>query len=214
MTAAHWAGAARSRSARQFAAIAARSMVKIPPASASAGPLASVMRPSSAACGPRSMPLGEPSGVGQIREARHVSVEVQLHGPGRSVSLLADDEFGLAVNLLHLGQPFEMLFRARARFLVLQVVLLAEDKQHDVCVLLDRSRLAQVGKLRALVVAALDLPRELRQRQDRNVKLLGQGLEAGGDLGPLLHAAFLGAAARSGEKLDVVDDQQIEPPLA
>src|SRR3954463_14850950 len=99
-------------------------MVRIPPASASAGPLASVIRVSSAAYAPRSMPLGEPSGVGQIREARHVGVEVQLHGPRRPVPLLADDELGLAVNLLHLGQPFEMLFRARARLLVLEVVLL------------------------------------------------------------------------------------------
>src|SRR5437763_10065872 len=129
MTAAHCAGAARARSARQFAAIAARSMVRIPPASASAGPLASVIRVSSAACGQRSMPLGQPSGVGQIREPGHVGVEMQLHGPGRSVPLLANDELGLAVNLLHLGQPFEMLFRAWAGFLVLQVVLLAEDKQ-------------------------------------------------------------------------------------
>src|ERR1043165_1904871 len=170
MTAAHCAGAARARNARPFAVIAARSMVRIPPASASAGPLASVMWPSSLANQARSMPLGKACAIGEIGEARHVRIEVELHGPGRSVALLAENEFGLAVHLLHLGHPLEVLFGAHAGLLVLQVVLLSEHEHHHVGVLLDRARLAQVGKLRALVITVFDLTRELRQRQNAGVK--------------------------------------------
>src|SRR5690349_5501560 len=105
-------------------------MVRMPPASASAGPTISVMSASSAARAARSMPLWEPSRVGQIGEARHVRVEVQLDGPGRSVALLAEDQLGLAVHLLHLGHPLEVLLGAHAGLLVLQVVLLAEHEHH------------------------------------------------------------------------------------
>src|SRR5438270_190227 len=54
----------------------------------------------------------------------------------------------------------------------------------------------------------------MRQRHDRNVQLLGQRLEAGGDLGHLLDAAFVGLALRARQQLDVVDDQDVEAFLA
>src|SRR3546814_15329986 len=60
--------------------------------------------------------------------------------------------------------------------------LLAENEQHDVGVLLDGAGFAQVRKLRALVLALLHLTRELRQRQHREVPLLGERLQAAGDL--------------------------------
>ena len=95
----------------------------------------------------------------------------------------------------------------------LQIVFLTEHEQHHVGVLLDRAGLAQVRKLRPLVVAALDLPRQLRERQDRDVEFLGQRLEPGGDFGDFLHAVFARAAARALQELDIVDDQEIEAAL-
>ena len=59
----------------------------------------------------------------------------------------------------------------------------------------------------------LDLARKLRQREDRNVQLLRQRLQIGGDLGDLLHAVLRGAPARAGDELQVVDDQEVEAAL-
>ena len=142
-------------------------------------------------------PLGQMVVGAEIAEARDGGVELQLHGAGRAVALLADDDLGLAVHQRHLGLPLEVLFGARPRLLVAEVVFLAEHEQHHVGVLLDRAGFTQVRKLRALVVAVLDLTRELRQRHDRHVEFFGQRLEAGGDLGHLLHAAFVGLALRA-----------------
>ncbi len=75
------------------------------------------------------------------------------------------------------------------RLLVLKIIFLAEHEHDDVGVLLDRARFAQIRQLRALVVAAFDLTRQLRKGDHRHVHLLRQRLEAGGDLGDLLHAA-------------------------
>src|SRR6185437_11342484 len=102
---------------------------------------------------------------------------------------------------------------AGARFLVLQIIFLAIDKHHDVGVLLDRAGFAQIRELRALVVALLDRAGKLRQAEDRHIKLLGQRLQAGGDLGDFLHAA-VAARFGAGEQLQIIDDQQIEPTLA
>src|SRR5205085_7339776 len=115
----------------------------------------------------------------------------------RTMALLADNDFGLAVHELHLGLPLEMLLGTHSRLFVLEVILLAEHEQHDVGVLLDRTGLTQIGQLRALVIAAFNLTRELRERQNRNIKLLSQRLEPSGDLGHFLHAALLRAVARS-----------------
>ena len=53
--------------------------------------------------------------------------------------------------------------------------ILAVHEHHEVRVLLDRSRFSQVRELRAAgLVAGLDRARELRQRDDRDVELLGQ----------------------------------------
>ena len=76
----------------------------------------------------------------------------------------------LPCDLLHLGLPLEVLLGAGLGLLVLQVIFLAVDEQHDVGVLLDRAGFAQVGELRPLVVAVLDLAGELRQRDDRDLR--------------------------------------------
>src|SRR5580700_10251795 len=106
-------------------------------------------------------PFGQTIVLGKVGEARHVGLELQCDRAGRAVPLLADDDLGAAVDLFHLGLPIEIFLAAGARLLVAQVIFLAEHEQHDVGILLDRSRLAQIGELRALVVAVLDLAREL-----------------------------------------------------
>ena len=98
--------------------------------------------------------------------------------------------------------------------LLCEVIFLAVDEHHDVGVLLDRAGFAQVGELRALVVAAFDLTRELRQRDDRNVQFLGQRLQAGGDLGHLLHAVVWPFLPEPEQQLEIVDDEQVEALLA
>ena len=130
------------------------------------------------------------------------------------MALLADDELGLAVNGGHLGLPFDVLVGARPRLLVAEVVFLAEHEQHHIGVLLDRAGFAQVRKLRALVVAVLDLARKLRTRNDRHVEFFRERLQVGGDLGHLLHAALLSAPRGAGQELDVVDHQEVHAALA
>src|SRR6476659_3948580 len=99
--------------------------------------------------------------LGEVGKAGDVRLELQRDRAGRSMALFADDHFGLAVDQLHLGLPLEMLFGADARLAIAQVILLAKHEHHDVGVLLDRARFAQVRELWALVVAVLDLAREL-----------------------------------------------------
>ena len=67
----------------------------------------------------------------------------------------------------HVELPLLVFGRADPRFLVGEVIFLAVHEHHDVGVLLDRAGFTQVGQLRALVVAAFDLTRQLRQRDDR-----------------------------------------------
>jgi replicative DNA helicase len=74
------------------------------------------------------------------------------------------------------------------------VVLVAVDEHHEVGVLLDRPRLAQVREDRPLDVTLLDSARELRKRDDRHVEIAGQHLERALDLRHLLHAVLGGRA--------------------
>jgi len=106
------------------------------------------------------------------------------------VALLADDHFGNTIHPVHLFLPVEVLLSVGAGLLAGKIIFLAIDEQNDVGVLFDRSRFTQVGELRALVVAVLDLAGELRQCHDRYREFLGQRLEAHGDFGNFLHAAL------------------------
>src|SRR6187551_1871782 len=81
----------------------------------------------------------------QIRELRVALEERELDAVGRAVAVLGH---------VHLGDPLLVG--------LVVVVLVAVDEHHEVGVLLDRTGLAQVGEDRALVVALLDGPRELR----------------------------------------------------
>ncbi len=129
------------------------------------------------------------------------------------MTLLADDHLGLAVHALHVLLPLQVVFGAGLGLAVVEVVFLAIDEHHHVRVLLDRPGFTQVRELRALVVAAFDLTRELGERDDRNTELLRQRLHARGDLGQLLNAvlAFFRGAR---EKLEVVHHEQIKAMLA
>src|SRR5206468_9972197 len=118
-------------------------------------------------------------------------------GPGRSVALFPDDDLRTAADLL--------IFRL--------VDLLTVDEEHDVCILLDRTRFAKVGKLRPVAVlgAGLGRARELREGDDRDPELFGEPLERAADVGDLELARFV--AAPTAHELEVVDNQDVEPLL-
>ena len=86
------------------------------------------------------------------------------------------------------------------------------DEEDHVSILLDRARFAQVTHDGLLVLALLHLPRELRQRDDGTLQLLGQRLQRTRDLahlgGPVLATARVGTR----HQLQVVNDD--EPQVA
>ena len=67
--------------------------------------------------------------------------------------------------------------------------------------------------MRPLVLALLDLTRQLRQGQDGHAQFLGQGLEGAGDFRHLLHPVLLVVALADGDQLQIVDDDQVEAVL-
>src|ERR1700676_79231 len=76
----------------------------------------------------------------QIGEPGHHRIELQLDGAGWSMTLLTDDQLGLAVVLVSFRQPFDELLPIRFRRLAhLMIVLLAEHEHDHVGVLLDRA---------------------------------------------------------------------------
>src|SRR5689334_24463413 len=134
---------------------------------------------------------------GVVVESRVFLLEVQLHRPGRAVALFADDHFGDAFDaLVGLGIDGPV------------VELLAVDEAHDVGVLLDRARLAEVRQLGppVLATALFRGARQLRDRDDGNVELLGERLERTRDIGDFLLAIL--DVARTLHQLQVVDDHE------
>src|ERR1700676_5333561 len=237
MTEALSAGTAVFSSLRQLAQMASRSTVSTPVAAATAAALLAsgestelagidlgseamfmlyfTRRP--AAVQPREPGLvrsvGQMVVQRQIAEPGETGLELQLDRAGGAVALLANDHFGLAVHQRHVKLPFLIFRRARAGFLVRQIIFLAEHEHHHVGVLLDRAGFTQVRQLRALVVAALDLTRQLRQRDDGNVQFLGERLQAGGDLRDFLHAVVIAALSRALQQLNIVDHDEVETLL-
>src|SRR6266571_2293109 len=132
-----------------------------------------------------------------VVEAGVFLFEVQLDRPGGTVALLADD---------HLGLPLDAVAGLGVAGAVVE--LLPVDEAHDVRVLLDGARLAQVGELGAAVLAAalLRRPRQLRDRHHGHVQLLGEPLQGAGDVGDLLLAVL--DVARPRHELQVVDDDE------
>src|SRR5262245_30699949 len=107
--------------------------------------------------------LPTPSGGGsQIREPRLLAQKREPHDTGRPVSLLRENE----------------LRGARVRVIRVAVVrVFAVDQDHDVGVLLECARLAEVRKLRTMVGSRFRGTTKLRQHDDRNVQLLREALE-------------------------------------
>ena len=128
--------------------------------------------------------LSSARSVKRVNSAWKASLTVPV-GPWRCLAMITS---AVPLRLVHLSSHSSYSGRAGRRLHVLDVIFLAEHEQHDVGVLLDRARFAKVGELRALVVAAFHLTRELRERDDRHVQLLAERLQAGGDLGDFLHA--------------------------
>src|SRR5262249_46038594 len=135
----------------------------------------------------------------EVLEARVLLDERELHRPDGAVALFAHDDLGGALGLL-------------VRLAVgVAVLLLTVDEHHDVRVLLERARLAPVRELRAVIRARLGRARELRQRDDRDLQLLGEPLQRSRDRGELRLTALETAAPL--HQLDVVDDEQVQAVL-
>lgn len=85
-----------------------------------------------------------PVRVDKIGKARELALKRQIHGAGRAMSLLADDDFGLAPRCRKLNFPFHVSIGAGRRLSILQIIFFAIDKEYDVGVLFNRPGLAEV----------------------------------------------------------------------
>ena len=79
------------------------------------------------------------------------------------------------------------------------------DEHHHVGVLLDGAGFAQIGELRAALIA-LGRARELAEDEHGNLQLLGQALQAARNAGHFFLA--VAKAPARGDELEIVDDQQ------
>src|SRR3954453_19862033 len=106
----------------------------------------------------------------QVGELGVALLERELLDAGGAAAVLREEQLGDAGGV--------GLFRV--------VVLVAVDEHHQVGVLLDRARLAQVGEDRPLVMALLDGARQLGQRDDRYLEVASEHLQGARDLRDLL----------------------------
>ena len=88
------------------------------------------------------------------------------------------------------------------------MLILLPQEHHDVRVGFQTSALTEVGQHR-LGASGLDLPRQLRNRDDRHFKLARDRLQCARDLGDLLDPVVL-IACRALDELEIVDDDEIE----
>src|SRR5437660_9776880 len=68
----------------------------------------------------------------EIVEPCHCCIELQIDCPGRTVALLADNDFRLAVYGRHFYLPLAMLVGPRPRLLVAEIIFLAKHEQYHV----------------------------------------------------------------------------------
>src|SRR5207249_2981883 len=97
----------------------------------------------------------------EVLEPRELPDEGELDDARWAVALLADDQFGDA---LRIGR----------RLALVLVLILAVDEDHDVGVLFERARLAQVGQLRPVIRPRFRRAAQLRQDDDGDIQLLRQ----------------------------------------
>src|SRR6185312_16737461 len=127
-------------------------------------------------------------------ESGVLTEEVQHHGVGWAVTLLANDDLGLAL--------------VRAVFVV---VLVAVDEHDDVRILLDGAGFAQVRHHGPFVCPLLERAVELRQSDYRYVEFLCERLQAARNFRHLRSPIFLRTCHL--HKLQVVDYDQSKPML-
>ena len=108
-----------------------------------------------------------------VFELRVLADKGQRDTAGCPRTVLADDEFGFATDLL--------VFRVVHVFPV--------DERDHVRVLFNGARLTQVGKLRAFVFTLFQSTVQLGNGDDGDFQVLGQSLESTGDFGDFLLAA-------------------------
>jgi hypothetical protein len=85
----------------------------------------------------------------------------------------------------------------------------------DIGVLFDRARIAQIRQRRAFVFVLFDVVGELREGQDGDVEVLGDGFKAVDDFRDLDGAVLSGLrGVRAAQELQIVDDQEANAVLA
>src|SRR6516164_6083018 len=133
---------------------------------------------------------------GSLFKAGQAAAEDELDLVGRTVALFGDEDVG-HVALFGRGVEIEEIW--------------AVDEHDDVGVLFDRTGLAEVGELRAALVA-LRSAGELAEDEDGDLQLLGEALESAGYAGDLFLAGIKTAA--SGDQLQIIDDQESKALVA
>ena len=83
----------------------------------------------------------------------------------------------------------------------------AVDEHDDVGVLLDGAGFAEVGELRAAILA-LGSAGELAENEDGDFQLLGEAFQAAGNAGDFFIA--VAEAAARGDELEIIDDEEGE----
>ena len=159
------------------------------------------------ACWSAGYPAGLRAGVwalqnaGQIaslqRFKRHAfGIESDGHHAGWAVAILPEKKLGLQ------------------RIIAVGVIkTLAVEHDDAVRILLDGSRFTDVGKLGNRWISLLALAGELGESDDRALQVACEVLEALGNVGHLLSTVFTGRTIRDFDQLQVVHDQEINPPL-
>src|SRR5438552_16621931 len=90
------------------------------------------------------------------------------------------------------------------------LAVILREEHDEVGIGLQRAAFAKYGEHR-LGRPLLDLPRQLRQGDDRDLELARDGLERATDARDLEHAAFV--VLRAFDELEVIDHHQVESTL-
>ena len=134
-----------------------------------------------------------------VQEAGEFGNPLEFNRAGRAVPLLSDDDFGLSLQILVI------------RLVIPAVILFTVNKHHNVGILFNGTRVAQIAQAGAVVFRLFGLAVDLRQTEDRNVEIPCQSFQAARRFGDLLLPRFQGVV-----RLDVgqiVDDDQAQPVL-
>ena len=73
----------------------------------------------------------------QIPKTRQAALECEFDVSNRAMSLLADHNFGFAVNMLHSDLPLRVFGGPFSRFLTSDIILFTVNEKHCVGVLFD-----------------------------------------------------------------------------